>query len=236
VVEEHPSDSGLSPVLPPTRMEERVRAAGLLKCSDIKVLIKIVMDVVPSIVAAEFRIYNVSNKYIHEELRQWCAGQALRMETARLKRFKTLLSARDSVEACMRMLAIFSNDQHMQALYLNSRALPTQKAMDSGSVGDDHPFWTEMHSRFHNSTDHFLAFPFDYIPTAFEVVNSIGMESEFAPPKTVEQGFLLGLNLLHARKPSLYADYFFSKKKLVDLWKQSLADYRYLFKPCIHVS
>ena len=236
VIEDPSSDSGLSPVLPPTRMEERVRAAGSLKCSEIKDLIKNVMDVLPSIVPAEFRIYNVSNKFSHEELRQWCAGQALRMETARLKRFKTLLSARDSVEACMRMLAIFSNDQHMQTLYLHSRALPTQKAMDSGSFGDDHPFWAEMHSRFHNSTDYFLAFPFDYIPTAFKVVNTQGIPSEFAPPKTVEEGFLSGLNLLHARKPSLYADYFFTKKKLQDLWKQSLADYRYLFKPCIHVS
>jgi hypothetical protein len=191
-----------------------------------------VMDIVPSIVPAEFRIYNVSNKYSIEELRTWCENQAQRMTSARLKRFKTSLSARDSVEACMRMLAIFSNDQYMQDLYLQSRSLPSQPAMDANAFGENHPFWAELHNRFH-STDHVLPFPFDYIPTKISVVNSQGITSEFQSPKSVEAGFLAGLDLLHGRKPPLYADHFFSKKKLHELWKQSLSDYRYLLKLCI---
>lgn len=226
------SDHVYTPVLPATKMEERIHAAGTLKAAELKALVKSVMDIVPSIVPVEFRIYNVTNKYSIEELRQWCENQAQRMTSARLKRFKTSLSARDSVEACMRMLAIFCNDQYMQTLYLQSRSLPSQAAMDANAFGESHPFWSELHTRFH-STDHVLPFPFDYIPTKIKVVNSQGINSEFQPPKLVEAGFLSGLDLLHGRKPPLYADHFFSKKKLLELWKQSLADYRYVFKPFI---
>jgi hypothetical protein len=156
--------SELTPVVPITVLETRIRDAGKLKSSDLKTLVKFVMDQTPSIVPPEFRLTNVSNKYSCPELLAWCAGQAQRMESARLKRFKTSLCARDSVEACMRMLAIFCNDQYMQDLYLKSRTLPSQPAMDAGTFGDNHPFWSEMHTRFHSS-DHFLPFPFDYIPT-----------------------------------------------------------------------
>ena len=156
------------------------------------------------------------------------------MESARLKRFKTILSARDSVEACMRMLAIVANDQYMQDLYLKSRGLPSQGSMDAGTVGENHPFW-KMHERFHCS-DHCLPLPFDYTPTNFKVTNSQGIHTEFSPPLKVQGGFLAGLDLLHARKPIQYSEHFFHKSKLMELWKQSLADYRYLFKPSIHVS
>jgi hypothetical protein len=125
----------------------------------------------------------------------------------------------------MRMLAIFCNDQYMQDLYLKSRTLPTQGSLDAGAFGDNHPFWSEMHARFHSS-DHFLPFPFDYIPTKIKFTNSQGFESAYAPPQVVEKGFLKGMDLLHARKPPMYAEYFFTKQKLLELWKKSLADYR----------
>ncbi len=217
----------LTPVVPITMLEIRIRDAGKLKSSDLKTLVKFVMDQSPSIVPPEFRLTNVSNKYSCPELLAWCAGQAQRMESARLKRFKTSLCARDSVEACMRMLAIFCNDQYMQDLYLKSRTLPSQPAMDAGVFGDNHPFWSEMHTRFHSS-DHFLPFPFDYIPTKIKFTNSQGFESEHAPPQVVEKGFLKGMDLLHARKPPQYAEYFFTKQKLMELWKKSLADYRFI--------
>jgi hypothetical protein len=217
----------LTPVVPPTLLEERIREAGKLKSRELKVFVKQVMDVVPSIVPAEFRLTNVSNNFSFEFLQDWCVAQAQRMESARIKRFKTILSARDSVEACMRMLALFSNDQYMQNLYLNSRSLPTQTTMDAKAHGDDHPFWTELHHRFH-SPDHVLPFPWDYIPSRIKVTNSHGIESEYAPPEAVDKGFLKGLDLMHARKPAMYSEFFFNKHKLQELWKKSLADYRWL--------
>ncbi len=149
------------------------------------------------------------------------------MESARIKRFKVILIARDSVETVIRMLAIFVNDQCMQDLYLQSRLLPSQGALDAGKFGDGHPFWTELHERFHNTTDYHLPFPYDYIPTNFKV-QKIGTEysREFEPPLKVKEGFLQGLDLKHARKPSQFAVDFFTKIKLVALWKASLADYR----------
>jgi hypothetical protein len=217
----------LTPVVPMTVMEERIRNHASMKSKELKVFVKLVMDSVPSIVAAEFRLSNVSNNHTYPELQSWCTAQAQRMESARIQRFKTSLSARDSVEACMRMLALFSNDQYMQTLYLNSRSLPTQSTMDAKAVGDDHPFWTELHKRFHSS-DYTLPFPWDYIPSSIKVTSSQGIESEYAPPQTIEKGFLKGLNLLHGRKPAMYAEYFFNKHKLQELWKKSLADYRWL--------
>ncbi len=216
-----------TPVAPMTLMEERIRNSVLMKSKDLKAFVKLVMDFTPCPVPVEFRLTNISNRYTYEELQVWCAAQAQRMESARIKRFKVTLSARDSVEACMRMLALFSNDQYMQELYLNSRSLPTQSTMDAKAVGDEHPFWTELHKRFHSS-DYALPFPWDYIPSSFKVTTSQGIVSEYAPPKSVETGFLKGLELLHARKPAMYAEYFFNKNKLQELWKKSLADYRYL--------
>jgi hypothetical protein len=113
----------------------------------------------------------------------------------------------------------------MQDLYLQSRLIPTQGTFDAGKVGDGYPFWIDMHERLHNTTDHHLPFPYDYIPTNFKVQKVCGFEREFEPPLKVKEGFLLGLDLKHARKPSQFAVDFITKIKLVALWKASLADY-----------
>jgi hypothetical protein len=54
------------------------------------------------------QVPHLSNSYSQEQLQTWCLEQAARMKYSREHRIKTQLSARDNVEACMRMLAIFS--------------------------------------------------------------------------------------------------------------------------------
>ncbi len=215
-----------SNVKPQTRTEERLKTAGNLSLAHLKILVKEVLREVPSIVPKQYQLSNVDNNYSKELLNEWCVHQAQRMESARVRRFKVILIARDSVEVVIRMLAIFVNDQYMQDLYLQSRLIPTQGAFDAGKVGDGHPFWTELHERFHNTTDYHLPFPYDYIPTKFKHQKIGGFEREFEPPLKVKEGFLQGLDLKHARKPSQFALDFFSKIKLIALWKGSLADYR----------
>jgi hypothetical protein len=168
---------------------------------------------------------NVSNLFNKEALQTWCLDQASRMKYSREHRIKTQMSARDSVEACMRMLTIFSTLQSVRQLYCQFRQIATAPAIDAHEIGVDSEFWKDMHAKFH-SVELYDAFPFEHIPTAYERKEADGTQFHFPPPDKIAGGILKAFDLLHGRKPTGYLDSFFSRPKLFQLWADSLASYR----------
>ena len=161
-----------------------------------------------------------------EQMKCWCLLQAGRMQEARINAHRLTLCAKDSIEACMRMLTIFATDQQIRTFYLQSRQLATAAELDAHELGEDAPFWVSMTAKFNDSTNVFPTFPHDHKPTNFTVLTDGQVTFVFEPPPCVAQGFLAGMNLLKPQKPPHYAETFFSKTKLRAMWKDSLKLYR----------
>jgi hypothetical protein len=181
----------------------------------LKTFVRGIILLSPSIVLQEHKLVNVSNSYSQEQLQTWCLEQAARMKFSREHRIKTQMSARDNVEACMRMLSIFSTVQEVRQLYCQYRQQGTAAAIDGKMLGADHPFWVNMAEKF-NSVQFYLEFPFEHIPTAYKKKEH-EIQYHFAPPEKIANGLLKAFDLLHGRKPLGYLDSFFSRQKLFQL-------------------
>jgi hypothetical protein len=218
------------PIVPvQTRTEELLYQYGdpqkRVLSATVKTFIRDVHKMTPAVVLKEHRLSNITNLHSLSELKQWCLLQAARMTYARENHVKSCLSARDNVEACMRLLSIFSNDQSARTFYLQSRQLASAGELTAKEVDEDSVFWKYMESKFHDATYN-LPFNYEYIPTAFSTMTLEKIRYEFNPPDRIAGGFLLAMDLLHGRKPSNYAPSYFSRIKLFQLWKGSLSDYR----------
>jgi hypothetical protein len=193
--------------------------------ASLKKFISEVHKMVPDVVLKENRISNITNGHSQIALKQWCLLQAARMRYARENHVKSTLSARDNVEACMRLLSIFSQDQQARTFYLQSRQIVTAGELTAKELDVDSVFWKYIENKFHDPAFH-LPFKFDYIPTAFTTVTSEKVAYKFDPPESIKFGLLSAMDLLHGRIPPHYAQAFFSRLKLHSLWKDSLSNYR----------
>jgi hypothetical protein len=149
------------------------------------------------------------------------------MKYARENKIKTQMSARESVEAVMRMLTIFATEHSSRQYYCEMRQVATQAMLDEHQTGIDSVFWIDMHTKFINVNDFFNSFPFEYVPTSFKQKSRDGQpDFIYDPPEKIAGGLLKGMDLLHGRKPSGFLDSFFSRQKLHQLWMDSLSTYR----------
>ena len=204
-------------------------ASSKVTCMNLKKFVSEIHAVTPSIIGQEFRLSNITNKFSQEQLQQWCVEQADRMRYAREHEVKTQLCARDNVEACMRMLAIFANDRNSRDLYLQSRQVASKEDLDTGALNANSAFWVDMHTKFHDVQHNFLPFPYDHIPTSFKIKTLSPCTDDdfiFPPPDKIAGGLLEGMDLLHGRIPTGFLISFFSRQKLHSLWLDSLSTYR----------
>jgi hypothetical protein len=195
----------------------------------LKQFVRSIHLITPSIVEPTFKLVNISNAYSQDYLQRWCVDQAIRMKYSRENRVKTQMSARESVEAVMRMLTIFATEQTVRAHYCQTRQIASQEVLDGHMLGINSVFWIDMHIKFHNVNDFHNEFPFEYYPTSYQQKNKVDsriIDFAFPPPEKIVNGLLKGMDLLHGRKPSGFLDAFFSRAKLYQLWTDSLSFYR----------
>jgi hypothetical protein len=204
-------------------ISKRITSAAL------KLFVRSIHLITPSIVEPTFKLVNISNAYSQDYLQRWCVDQASRMKYSRENRVKTQMSARESVEAVMRMLTIFATEQTVRDHYCQTRQIASQEVLDGQMLGINSVFWIDMHLKFHNLNDFRNEFPFEYMPTSYQQKNNVDsriIDFVFPPPDKIVNGLLKGMDLKHGRKPSGFLDAFFSRAKLYQLWTDSLSFYR----------
>ncbi len=195
----------------------------------LKLFVRSIHLITPSIVEPSYRLVNITNAFSQDFLQRWCVDQASRMKYSRENRVKTQMSARESVEAVMRMLTIFATEQTVREYYCQTRQIASQEVLDGHLLGIDSVFWIDMHLKFHNVNDFHNEFPFEHMPTSYQQKNKLDariIDFVFPPPEKIANGLLKGMELLHGRKPSGFLDSFFSRAKLYQLWTDSLSFYR----------
>jgi hypothetical protein len=111
----------------------------------LKAFVRSIHLITPSIVESSFRLVNTSNGFSQEHLQIRCLDQAGRMKYARENKIKTQMSARESVEAFMRMLTIFATEHSSRQYYCEMRQVATQTMLDEHQTGIDSVFWINMH-------------------------------------------------------------------------------------------
>jgi hypothetical protein len=111
----------------------------------LKAFVRSIHLITPSIVESSFRLVNTSNGFSQEHLQIRCLDQAGRMKYARENKIKTQMSARERVEAFMRMLTIFATEHSSRHYYCEMRQVATQTMLDEHQTGIDSVFWINMH-------------------------------------------------------------------------------------------